>query len=55
MTAYPCLVCKMSPRNSIHKNLTQFGYHEWVETPEETEEIMPPEVSDWLRDHGYEI
>lgn len=32
--AYPCLTCGLSPRNSVHRNTRQFGYHTWVETPE---------------------
>lgn len=38
-SAYPCKTCGMSPRNSIHHNRRQFGYHEWVER----EEIMSKE------------
>lgn len=31
----PCAECGMSHRNSVHKNVTQFGYHAHVEQPEE--------------------
>jgi hypothetical protein len=37
MTRMPCLTCKMSPKNTVHTNERQFGYHEWLETPEPVE------------------
>lgn len=36
MTAVPCKQCGMSPRNSVHNNPSQFGYHAWEEKPEDT-------------------
>lgn len=36
--AYPCNVCGASHNNSIHKNKTQFNYHEYVPEPEKERE-----------------
>jgi hypothetical protein len=43
----------MSPRNSVHNNRTQFGYHPWEEEPEEedtTEEDLREELVDIVRE-----
>jgi hypothetical protein len=31
---YPCFLCGMSQRNTIHQNKTQFNYHEYVHDAE---------------------
>lgn len=31
--SYPCSKCGVSHRNTVHRNKTQFGYHEYVERP----------------------
>jgi hypothetical protein len=30
-----CLSCGMAKRNTIHTNKSQFGYHEYQDTPEQ--------------------
>ena len=39
MSPNPCQKCQMSPRNTVHVNKQQFGYHEWEEGPLEEEVV----------------
>ena len=34
-----CVKCGMSPNNSVHKNIHQYGYHEFEEKPDTIEEL----------------
>ncbi len=40
--AYPCKVCGMSPRNTIHTNPKQFASHKW----EEKEETVSEDITE---------
>lgn len=32
--AFPCVICKLSPKNSVHnRRAGQYGFHEYVEPP----------------------
>lgn len=41
-SAYPCKVCGMSPRNTIHTNPKQFDFHPW----EEKEETISEDITE---------
>lgn len=46
--AFPCMVCGMSHRNTVHTNEKQFGYHKYVESP--TEDVIPDGITSEITD-----